>query len=255
MIEKIRQFPLSVIDRLKYPSHTRYSTYISLNIGSYESAAGTALFTAAPVLKAKGVVDEEEKTTIADISKKMLYTGAPLLVSATSSGVLSELVAEDSELFGNILTVSKVAVFPGYFGNMFSEVKDEKYVGELHLTGKVGRKNPFIGKSPSKIYRDGLWGLYYLANACYLDQKCVNGLNYFVGCSNIITPRLERFGFEVKNVLKGISQKLTSVDLVGGLDRATSGIPYSSRTTAMACIISRESLLANRSKIAYQLTK
>ncbi len=170
MIEKVRQIPHSVIDRFKYPSHTRYSAYISLNIGSYESAAGASLFAAAPVLKAKGIVDEERKATIADVSKKMLYTGVPFLVSAASLGVLSELVADESELFGNILTVSKVAVFPGYFGNMFSEVKEEKYVGELHLTGKVGRKNPFEGKSPTEIYRDGLLGLYYLANACYLNQ-------------------------------------------------------------------------------------
>lgn len=76
-----------------------------------------------------------------------------------------------------------------------------------------------------------------------------------MGCSNIVTPRLERLGFEVKAVQHGTSQRLTSVDLVGKSDRATSGIPYSSRKTAMACITSRESLIANRSKIANQLNK
>ncbi|MCL5090895.1 MAG: hypothetical protein M1514_02695 [Patescibacteria group bacterium] len=81
--------------------------------------------------------------------------------------------------FGQLLTVSKVAVFDQErLTKTFPEVLSYPYVGELHFLGKS--RIPRVGSNPLTVVREGFESLYNLAEACERKDKVLEGIEIFL---------------------------------------------------------------------------
>jgi hypothetical protein len=249
-LHTIRDASQQVIDRIKYPSLTGNALRSPGNASVYASGTAMGLSVASNVLKHANAIDHDQKQLLSRASKGLFAVGAGGAIAV--GGAIFEVVLNE-QAFGNFMTVNKVAVFPGYFGLQFPEIEGERFVGELHFVGS-GDENPFQGKHPTEIIREGLRGLYRVADACERSKVSVQDFQYFVGCSNIVTRGLQQFGFNVKPYelenSHQLSNRLNAADPLTHRVLFDKSIPYSNRTDAMVCMINRQDLIANKRNLA-----
>lgn len=152
--------------------------------------------------------------------------------------------------FGESLTVSRVAVLPNTrISKAVPELEGEKYYGELHYVGK--KLDIQVQQAPDfhKVMREGVTGLSQLVEACEEQDPRLNGINYFVGISPIVTEGLTRFGFQVTEASP--RKKYLIKDVADYLRQFAGRQPleWLAHRESLMCVAGREDLVANKSTI------
>lgn len=166
-----------------------------------------------------------------------VFTTAGLLATAL---FLQE--CRNRVLYGNYLTVSKVAPGKNYFAyTFFPELVGQKYFGELHYKGKWHfRFSP--GENAHTVMREAYHDFSKLAEAVENNDPALSDFNYFVALSSMVTPRLLRFGFKVVYFRDQIG-----LPALGQEDQRQLKLKL---RPVMACMIDKETLVRNKGELA-----
>ncbi len=138
-----------------------------------------------------------------------------------------------------ILPVSKVRPGPKYFGVTYfpEELKDERFVGELHFKGKWNfRYSP--QENALTVMRAAFHDMHELALAVEQNDQRLADLKHFVGLASMVTPLLERFGFRVVH-----HRNQLGLPALGQSDQAEIKLLM---RPVMACMIRREKLVEHK---------
>lgn len=168
----------------------------------------------------------------------------------------SEIIqANDNQiLFGKLLTVNKVRTLPGNTVELTYPEMTDDYYGELHFLGKYKKNLEILTGSDFTILTQAASDLLKLAKACQNDSPWLEGINVFIGpYSTMITPRLEKLGFEVR---EPVNENNNLFDIVFGFllyhvireQLLSKGIKIPERDS-MSCLITRENLIQQIPKL------
>lgn len=185
-------------------------------------------------------VDQAQES---DLAKKARLIAIPGFIAAGLIFIaLSYQEAKNRARFGEHLTVSKVAVSPGYFASkLFPEVASQRFVGEVHFKGKWKMRY-----SPQESAHSVMWklfsDLYELAKAVENNDPKLEDFRYFVGLSSMVTPLLERFGFKVAHYKDQFGLPALGQEQQGNLKLLMRPV--------MAAVISKEELVEHKDDFA-----
>lgn len=191
-----------ICDRLRYPSAEDGKAVLRRLIppSALLGLAGMLKHIAPAEAEVITTLGKESVFTVDDLSKKARLAAIPgFALAGLLFGALSYQEVRNRVLFGNHLTVSKVAPGQNYFGRaLYPQMAGERFVGELHFKGKWRlRYSP--KESAVTVMRAAFYDLHTLALAVENNDPSLQDFNYFVALSSMVTPLFERFGFEVKH--------------------------------------------------------
>ncbi len=121
----------------------------------------------------------------------------PMLATTVAFPFFVRRSARNTHSFGPYLTVRKVSPLLSDFAAVFPEAKAFSYIGRMHFFGPNNDPDHFEFQNQFRTARGGFRGLAELARACERQEPWLNGVEAFGGVGRVITPKFEKWGFQV----------------------------------------------------------